>query len=118
MRARLESDGSIVEILSGGATRPIPPRTDWSAVDATSEAEIERHAREDEVDSMRDAAAWAREVRRRVGLTQADFSRRNGVPLAKVRDWERGRVAPAGPERTLLRLIAHSPRTALAALPG
>ena len=117
-RARLEADGSIVQVLPDGSTRPIPPRIDWTDVDATSEADIVRHEREDLAEAMRDAADWAREVRRRTGLSQAEFSRRIGVPVAKVRDRENGRRAPAGPERTLLRLIAHSPRTALAALTG
>jgi DNA-binding transcriptional regulator YiaG len=36
--------------------------------------------------------------------------------VAKVRGWESGKEAPAGPERRLLRLIAYSPETALAAL--
>lgn len=115
-RARLEPDGSIVEILRGGGTRPIPPRTDWSLVEATSESDIARHAQEDADEATQDVAAWAREVRRRVGLSQSEFSRRIGVPVTKVRDWESGRQAPVGPERAVLRLIAHSPKTALAAL--
>lgn len=114
----MEADGSIVEVLQDGSTKPILPRIDWSDVDATSESDIACHEREDLAEAMRDAADWAREVRRRMGLSQAEFSRRIGVPVAKVRDWESGRQVPAGPERTLLRLIAHSPRAALAALTG
>jgi hypothetical protein len=71
MRARLEPDGSIVEILPGGATRPIPPRADWSFVDATNETDIARHARQDANEAMHDATAWAREVRRRKNHTSA-----------------------------------------------
>jgi putative transcriptional regulator len=114
----MEADGSIVEVLHDGSTKPIPPRIDWSDADATSELDIARHESEDLVEAMRDSADRAREVRRRMGLSQAEFSRRIGVPVAKVRDWERGRQVPAGPERTLLRLIAHAPRAALAALTG
>ena len=55
-----------------------------------SESDIVRHESEDLADAMRDAADWAREVRRRMGLSQAGFSRRIGVPVAKVREWERG----------------------------
>jgi len=46
------------------------------------------------------------------------FPRCIGVPVAKVRDWESGKQAPAGPERMLPKLIAHSPRTVRAALGG
>jgi putative transcriptional regulator len=116
MRVRLEPDGSMVEIMSDGGTRPIPPRTDWSVVDATTEADIARQTQKDSDEAAYDAAGWAREVRRRVGLSQTAFSRCIGVPVAKVRGWESGKEAPAGPERRLLRLIAYSPETALAAL--
>ena len=108
----------MVELLSDGGPRPIRPRTDWSVVDSTTDADIARHQREDDAEAAHDAAAWARSVRRSVGLSQAEFSRRIGVPVAKVRDWESGRQTPAGPERTVLRLIAHSPGAALAALTG
>jgi len=118
VRVRLEPDGSTVEILSDDETRPIRPRTDWSAADATTDADIARHQRDDDTEAVRAAAAWARSVRRSVGLSQAVFSRCIGVPAAKVRDWESGRETPVGPERILLRLIAFSPRTALAALTG
>jgi putative transcriptional regulator len=117
-RARLEPDGSIVEILPAGGTRSIRPRIDWPVVDATSEADIARHQREDLIEAMHDAAVWTRAVRRSVGLSQADFSRCIGVPVAKVRDWESGRQAPEGLERTVLRLIAHSPKSVMAVLTG
>src|ERR1051326_3999199 len=113
VRARLEPDGSMVEVLADGGTRPIRPRTDWSIVDATTDADIARQQLEDDAESARDAGVWVRSVRRRIGLSQADFSRCIGVPMAKVRDWESGRQTPVGPERVLLRLIAQSPRTAL-----
>lgn len=108
----------MIEVLADGGTRPIRSRTDWSAVDSTTDADIARHQREDDAEAARDAAVWARSVRRSVGLSQADFSRCIGVPLSKVRAWETGRLTPAGAERILLRLIAHSPRNALAALTG
>ena len=58
---------------------------------------------------MDDAAAWARRVRRRLGLSQTDFARRVHVPVATVRDWEQGKRAPRGPARALLRLIDRAP---------
>jgi hypothetical protein len=47
--------------------------------------------------NMREAAADARRVRRRVGLSQAALARRIGVPVDTVRDWEQARHAPHGP---------------------
>lgn len=48
-------------------------------------------------------------VRRRVGLTQAAFSRTIGVSTATLRNWEQGRRAPEGPARVLLALLARNP---------
>ena len=43
---------------------------------------------------MRDAAAYARRVRRKVGLSQLAFAKRIGVPVDTVRNWEQGKRAP------------------------
>ncbi len=37
-------------------------------------------------------AAWVRELRRRLGLTQGELGKRVGVAQATVSAWERGRV--------------------------
>jgi len=113
---RLDADGSVVELLPDGSTRRIAPRTDWARADAATEADIARHAAEDEAEAMADAAAWARRVRHRLGLSQTDFARHIHVPVATVRNWEQGKRAPTGPARALLRLIDRAPAQALAAL--
>lgn len=115
-RARLEADGTVVEILFDGSTRPIPTRSDWSQADATTEADIARHATEDDAEALQDAASWARRVRGRLGLSQTDFARRIAVPVATVREWESGKTAPSGPARSLLRVIDQAPHAALLAL--
>jgi putative transcriptional regulator len=40
------------------------PQVDWARVDATTEEEIAAQIAEEEAEAMRDAAAWARRVRR------------------------------------------------------
>jgi putative transcriptional regulator len=115
-KARLRADRTLVEILPDGSERVITPRTDWSRVDATTEEEIAAQIAEDEVEAMRDAAAYARRVRRRVGLSQVAFARRIGVPVDTVRNWEQGKRAPQGPARALLRIIDRAPELALSAL--
>jgi len=115
-RVRLDPDGSVVELLPDGTTRRVAPRADWSLVDATTEADIARHAAEDDAEAIRDAAVWARRVRRRLGLSQAEFAQRIAVPVATVRNWEQGKRVPRGPARALLRLIDRAPAAALAAL--
>jgi putative transcriptional regulator len=115
-KARLRADRTLVEILPDGSERVITPRTDWSRVDATTEEEIAAQIAEDEAEAMRDAAAYARRVRRRVGLSQVAFARRIGVPVDTVRNWEQGKRAPQGPARALLRIIDRAPELALSAL--
>lgn len=47
MKARLTADGTVALLLPVGSETPVTPRTDWSAVDAATEADIARHAAED-----------------------------------------------------------------------
>lgn len=91
-------------------------RIDMAKVDATTEADIARQIEEDEAEARKDAAAYARRVRRRTGLTQVAFAARVGVPVDTVRNWEQGKRAPAGPARALLRVLDRAPEAALAAL--
>jgi putative transcriptional regulator len=106
----------VVEILHDGSERPLAPQVDWSRIDATTEAEIAAQIAEDDAEAMRDATAYARRVRRKVGLSQVAFARRIGVPVDTVRNWEQGRRAPQGATRALLRIIDRAPETALLVL--
>jgi putative transcriptional regulator len=63
-----------------------------------------------------DAASYARDIRARTRLTQAEFAARIGVPIETVRNWEQGKRAPRGPARALLRVIETAPELAFAAL--
>ena len=110
--ARLKPDGVVVEILPHGTEAPVEARLDWSQVDATTEEEIEAQIAEDETEAILDAAAYARSVRERVGLSQTAFAQRIGVPVATVRNWEQGKRSPRGPARALLRLLHLRPELA------
>jgi putative transcriptional regulator len=115
-RARLKKDGTMVEILRDGSERPLVPEVDWVRVDATTEEEIAAQIAEDDAEARRDAAAYARRLRRKVGLSQVAFAKRIGVPVDTVRNWEQGKRAPQGPARALLRIIDRAPEAALHAL--
>ncbi|OHC75879.1 MAG: transcriptional regulator [Rhodospirillales bacterium RIFCSPLOWO2_12_FULL_58_28] len=91
-------------------------RINTAKVDATTEAEINRQAADDEAEARRDAAAYARRVRKRTGLTQAAFAARIGVSLDTIHNWEQGKRSPAGPAKALLKVLDRAPETALAAL--
>jgi putative transcriptional regulator len=114
--ARLKDDGSVVEILGDGSERPVTPQVDWQRIDATTEEKIAAQIAEDDAEAMLDAAAYARRVRRKIGLSQAAFAKRIGVPVDTVRNWEQGRRAPQGPARALLRIIDRVPETVLRVL--
>ena len=50
-----------------------------------------------------------REVRTRMGLSQAQFAAKFGFPPATLRNWEQGRARPDAPARVLLAVIARHP---------
>jgi putative transcriptional regulator len=112
--ARLDAMGTVTRRGPGGRWEPVAPRTDWARVDATTEAEIEGQAALDDAEAAREAAAWVRRVRRRAGLSQAEFARRIGISVATVRGWEQGRLVPQGAARALLRVIDRVPEAVLA----
>ena len=110
---RLMPDGRLVR-LQDGVEETHLPIVDLDRVDSTTEAESTAQAAEDDAEARRDAAAYARRIRRRTGLSQV--AARIGVPLDTVRNWEQGKGAPAGPARALLRVLDRAPEVALAAL--
>ncbi len=48
-------------------------------------------------------------IRRRLGLSQAQFAAKFGFAPASVRNWEQGRRIPDGPARVLLAVIGEHP---------
>src|SRR5512134_2954204 len=112
MRVRLKADGRIVEIGSDGSERPIEgtlgrqairaPVVDDTAPPAVVAAPVD--------------AAYARGIRARTRLTQAEFAARIGVPIETVRNWEQGKRSPRGPARALLKVIEQAPDLAFAVL--
>jgi len=55
------------------------------------------------------AAPGVRALRKRLKLTQEQFSARFGVPLSTLRDWEQGRRLPERPAQVLLKVIETDP---------
>src|ERR1035438_7824492 len=50
-----------------------------------------------------------REVRTKMGLSQAQFATKFGFPPATLRNWQQGRSRPDAPTRVLLAVIAKHP---------
>jgi putative transcriptional regulator len=96
---------------------PIETNTDWAAVKALTDAEIEAAVRDDP-----DAAPIGffdlpgfihipnvKKLRERLGLTQEAFAAVYRIPIGTLRDWEQGRKRPDAPARAYLTVIARNP---------
>jgi len=55
-------------------------------------------------------------VRRRTGLTQAEFAAKFAISLGTLRHWERGDRMPRGTALVLLNVIAREPKAVMRAL--
>ena len=91
-------------------------RIDTVRVDTTTEADIAQQAASDEADALQDVAKFARRVRKRLGLSQTEFSERIDVSLDTIRNWEQGKRSPTGAAKALLKVLDRAPEAALAAL--
>ncbi|TMJ26021.1 MAG: helix-turn-helix domain-containing protein [Alphaproteobacteria bacterium] len=96
-------------------------RIDRGKIDATTEADIRRHMLADGQDPMGELAGFAPIVppqllRKRLGMTQAEFARALRIPLPTLRNWEQGRVLPDPAARSLLAIVARNPKAAFKAL--
>jgi putative transcriptional regulator len=113
--ARRMSDGTLVEVLPDGTTRPLPGH--WSRVDAMTDEEVHAAAIADpdarpmtpEQMAKAKRVPRVRTLRRAIGLAQEEFSARYRVALATLRDWEQGRTEPDQPARAYLKAIASNP---------
>ena len=96
------------------AVQPLPAgRVNLRKLEGTSEADLEAQQRLDDAASAHDAAAFAQRVRKRLGLTQLEFSRRIDVSLDTIRNWEQGKRSPTGAARALLRVLDKAPEACL-----
>jgi putative transcriptional regulator len=115
--ARRQSDGTIVQVLPDGSTKPLPDKTDWARLRAMTDEEVtvaamsDPDARPMTQEQLRTARRLPRTktLRRALALTQEEFAARYHIPLGTLRDWEQGRCEPDQPARAYLTVIAHDP---------
>src|SRR6476619_8181093 len=112
VRVRLKADGRIVEILPDGREQALSTRLEAIIAQAAPQPATDR---QEDTPAPSDAA-YARGVRARTKLTQAEFAARIGVPVETVRNWEQGKRSPRGPARALLKVIDKAPDVAFAVL--
>lgn len=125
IRARRLADGTLVEVLPDGTIRAFPPdRTDWGALRAMTEEEINAAAATDPDNPPRTVERAKRlqrvpqtkVMRRALGLTQDEFASRFRIPLGTLRDWEQGKSEPDQAARAYLTVIARNPKAVTEAL--
>ena len=97
------------------ATLPVG-RVNYQVLDSTTESQLAAQQKIDDAEAMQDSAKFARRVRKRLGLTQEEFSLRIEVPINTIRNWEQGKRCPTGAAKALLRVLDKSPESALLAL--
>jgi len=111
--AKIQSDGTVVEVLADGSEQPLPtssPRP-MTAAEIEVAAKADPDARPMTEEELRTARRIPRvkTMRRALGITQEEFATRYHVPLGTLRDWEQGRTEPDQPTRAYLAVIAHDP---------
>jgi putative transcriptional regulator len=89
-------------------------------MDGTTEEDIRRHMIEDGEDPDEEPrfelAVLPQDVRKKLGMTQADFAALLRVPIGTLRNWEQNRFVMEPAAQTLLKLIYREPEAALRAL--
>jgi putative transcriptional regulator len=118
IKAKRLKDGSLVEVLPGGASRPFPPdETDWAAFNAMTDEEVHAAALADpdaqplteEQLARLKPVSRAKIVRMKLHLTQEQFAERYGIPLSTLRDWEQYRTEPDRAAQSYIEAIAAFP---------
>jgi putative transcriptional regulator len=119
-------DGTLVQVLPDGTTRPLPGgRTDWARLREMTEEDIEYNALMDPdfepflTDEDREKIKTLpdpKRIRKTLKLTQKEFSRRYEIPLGTLRDWERRVRFPDSAARAYLTGISRDPKRVAALL--
>ncbi len=119
-RLRMKADGRIVELTMAGIEAPLAPlHAGGEAGRDQSRREVRAARKSAPSPSMPSPSmpgGAVKDLRARARLTQTEFAARLGVPVDTIRNWEQGKRDPRGPARALLRVIAHAPDIAFAAL--
>jgi putative transcriptional regulator len=97
--AKRLSDGTLVQVLPDGSTRPLEDKTDWAHLQAITDDEVMAAAQADPdarpmtPEQIRRTRRVPRPktLRRALALTQEEFAAGYHIPIGTLRDWEQGR---------------------------
>jgi putative transcriptional regulator len=117
IQARRQSDGTLVQMLEDGTTKPLEGNTDWQRLRDMTEEEVQAAAladpdaqplTEERLAGMRPVPR-TKTLRRALRMTQEEFAERFQIPIGTLRDWEQGKCEPDQATRAYLRAIAGDP---------
>ena len=117
-------NGTTVQFMKDGTQQVLADKTDWARLNALTDAEIEATAEADlENPLLTDAELKQfrpvpnpKEIRKRLNMTQQQFSQQFELPLGTLRDWEQGTREPDSAAKSYLRVIAKNPQEVIKAL--
>ena len=105
--------GKYVQVMPDGSTRRLKSKTDWTAFDALTDAEVHKAALSDpdaqpltraQLAKMR-RISRVKHLRWKLGLSQAQFAERFQIPVGTLRDWEQHRSEPDQAAMAYLKVI-------------
>jgi putative transcriptional regulator len=117
-------NGVTMQVMPDGTRQSMEDKTDWARLNAMTEEEIEAAALADvenppltqaELKRMR-RVPNLKEIRKRLHMTQQQFSAEFELPLGTLRDWEQGVREPDSAAKCYLRVIAHDAQAVIQAL--
>ncbi len=117
-------NGTTLQFMKDGTQQVLADKTDWARLNALTDAEIEAAAEADlENPLLTDAELKQfrpvpnpKEIRKRLNMTQQQFSQQFELPLGTLRDWEQGTREPDSAAKSYLRVIAKIPQGVIQAL--
>lgn len=112
--AKRQGDGTLVQLLPDGTTKPLEDKTDWKRLREMTDEQVHAAALADPDAQPLTPERLARMkqtprlkiIRRALGLTQEEFATRFQIPLGTLRDWEQGAAEPDQAARAYLKVIA------------
>jgi putative transcriptional regulator len=123
---KLYPDGRLVEEMPDGTERLVEDTTDWERLRNMTEEEIIANALSDpdnppltdeELARMQRVVS-ARQIRKDLGMTQAQFAETFEIPLGTLRDWEQKGtfISHNQAAASYLRVIEQNPDAVISAL--
>ena len=113
-------NGATVQFMQDGSQRVLADKTDWvrlnALTDAAAEADLENPLLTDAELKQFRPVPNPKEIRKRLNMTQQQFSQQFELPLGTLRDWEQGTREPDSAAKSYLRVIAKNPQEVIKAL--